>query len=154
MPFVEWKESYRIGIEQIDEDHRYLVGLINELHAGIPRHRSHGRLVGVIDELQAMIDVLDALIDYATDHFALEEDCMREHEYPGYDEMKQAHGEFVRMAEDLRRGFDEGRAITCQQILDSLKVWLETHVLGLDLQFGEFVIRNGIRLERSHTSAK
>ena len=154
MPFIEWKDSYRIGIEQIDEDHRHLVNLINELHAGISRHVSHVRLPGIIDELEALIDVLDALIDYATGHFALEEDCMREHEYPGYEEMKQAHGEFLRMAERLRRRFDEGRGISARQILDSLKEWLETHVLGLDQQFGEFMIRNEIQVERKHRSTK
>ena len=145
MPFIEWKESHRIGVEKLDEDHRHLLDLANELHAGIARSHGDGGFEDVVDELRTMLHVLDGLIDYATDHFASEEECMLEHDCPDYAEMKQAHEQFMSLAQDLRRAFDEGRALSSQEILESIKEWFETHVLGLDMRFGEFVNRLGIQ---------
>lgn len=147
MPFIEWKDAYNIGVERLDEDHRHLVDLVNELHAGITRNRDCGGFEGVVDELQTLLHVLDELIDYAIEHFALEEECMLKHAYPGYAQMKQAHRRLMNMVQDLRRGFDEGQAVSSQKTLESVRVWLETHVLGLDMQFGEFVNKKGIQLQ-------
>lgn len=147
MPFIEWKDSHRIGVEQLDEDHRYLVGLANDLHGGITRSHGCGSLRAAVDELQTMLRVLDGLIDYATKHFAAEEECMLEHGYPDYLEMKKAHEQFTSMALDLRRAFDEGQALSSRKILESLKEWFEAHVVGLDAQFGEFVNERGIQLQ-------
>ena len=105
MPFIEWKDTYSIGVESLDEDHRHLVDLVNELHAGITRNHSRGDFEAVVDELQTLLHVLDELINYAIDHFALEEECMLEHAYPGYSEMKQAHQQFRSTAQDLRHSF-------------------------------------------------
>ncbi|UCC31090.1 MAG: hemerythrin domain-containing protein, partial [Phycisphaerales bacterium] len=103
MPFIEWKDAYNIGVERLDEDHRHLVDLVNELHAGITRNRDRGSFGGVVDELQTLLHVLDELIDYAIDHCALEEECMLEHAYPGYADMRRAHGQLMSMVQDLRR---------------------------------------------------
>lgn len=152
MPFVEWKDTYTIGVEEIDEDHRRLVDMINELHAGIARNCSGG-VREVVDELETMLYVLDDLVDYATDHFALEEDSMLEHAYPGYASMKRAHREFLSMAQQLRDAFDSGRPISSQRTLESLKAWFDNHVLGLDMRFGEFVKSKGIKLRRKTARA-
>ena len=101
MAFIEWKDSYSIGVEKVDEDHRQLVDVINELHAAITRAHGRDSIEAAVDELETMLDMVDELIDYATDHFAWEEEYMLKYAYSGYAEMKQAHQQFMSMTWDI-----------------------------------------------------
>ncbi len=33
--FVEWSDELSVGVEEIDEQHKVLVGLVNEMHEAI-----------------------------------------------------------------------------------------------------------------------
>ena len=38
--FVEWSDALSVGIEEIDEQHKMLVDLVNKMHEAI--HQRHG----------------------------------------------------------------------------------------------------------------
>ena len=35
MSWIEWKESYRLGIPSVDYEHEELIALLNDLHEGL-----------------------------------------------------------------------------------------------------------------------
>ena len=61
MEVITWKPEYDIGIQEIDEQHRRLVALINNLYNALVRKGSTEEIGQVIDEV----------IDYTKVHFAI-----------------------------------------------------------------------------------
>ena len=49
MPNLTWTEGCRIGIDSLDYEHQDLFERINELHAALARHDSHGFFAGLGD---------------------------------------------------------------------------------------------------------
>lgn len=62
-----WSDDFSVNVQEIDEQHKVLVGLLYELHLAIFGH--HGR--------KTSRDVLDRLAEYTRTHFLLEESLMR-----------------------------------------------------------------------------
>ncbi len=67
MTLLEWRDAYTIGIEEVDHEHRELIGLINTLHALLEADRSAARVEEFLGEVLSDISA----------HFALEEKVMR-----------------------------------------------------------------------------
>ncbi len=61
MAFVVWDETLYVGVPAFNEDHRRLVGFINDLHGGI--------VSGI--GISQMTYILNGLIDYTKEHFGL-----------------------------------------------------------------------------------
>lgn len=85
---VNWDDSYLLGITDIDEQHKKLLEIANELYAiatGSPETYKLNMSVA-----------LKKLTDYTVYHFSNEEDYMKNHGYSGVDAHKVAHDNFVK----------------------------------------------------------
>lgn len=49
--FVEWSNELSTGIEEIDDQHKVLVGLLNEIHEAIQQGRTVEATKGILDRL-------------------------------------------------------------------------------------------------------
>ena len=83
-----WKDSYSIGVQEIDAQHRRLFSLADELHSAM--NAGKGKVV--------LEQVLQNLITYTKSHFAGEERLMQR-------EMNEApnHGRRVEMKNPRKR---------------------------------------------------
>ncbi|KJS01740.1 MAG: hypothetical protein VR65_08335 [Desulfobulbaceae bacterium BRH_c16a] len=129
MPIIEWNDTYLTGISQIDEHHRHLVGLFNQTYLQFIKYASPDELSIVFDEL----------IDYATYHFAAEEQLMQESNYPERVSHKQAHDEFIRRVLEMHTDYCSKRKSPFLEILAFLQNWLAAHILQSDAAFGRFL---------------
>lgn len=134
MAIFHWDESYSVGIEQIDDQHRALLEMINRLDDAV----SGGSDTNIV------IDLLRALREYAVYHFATEEELMLAggHDRERYRRHKAEHKEFVeqleRFGENLENGVSHAVAAS---LLEYLVQWLMEHVLGLDKEAGRFLLQ-------------
>ena len=144
MAFFEWDDSYSVGVAVIDEQHKRLIALINDLYEAMKQGDSQNTWSSAAEELDAMASVLDELVDYTSYHFSTEERYMREHAYPEYAGHKQAHGRFVERTQALKRDFDEGKAIRSMEIIEFLRDWWKEHILGVDKNYGPFFNEKGL----------
>jgi hemerythrin len=133
--FVEWSDVLSVGIEEINDQHKVLVGLVNEMHEAIAQR--HGS--------QAVRDILARLTDYTRIHFAVEESLMRILGYPDYDEHKAQHSELIREVGELQNKVDAGKASISFELMHFLKVWLTKHIMESDQRYGEFFIAAGAK---------
>ena len=62
-----WSDDFSINIQEIDEQHKVLVDLLNQLHVAIREH--HGKTTSR--------EILNRLAEYTRTHFLLEESLMR-----------------------------------------------------------------------------
>lgn len=135
MPVIIWTDKLSIGVAEIDNQHRRLVALINELHDAIAVGRDRETLAKVLDEL----------MDYTFYHFDTEERLMRDHRYMERGLHENQHRELTKTAAELQAAVKTGNANLTWTTLHFLKDWLNHHILGADLNLGRFLNSKGIR---------
>ncbi|MCB1897167.1 MAG: hemerythrin family protein [Zoogloeaceae bacterium] len=129
----EWSDGYSVGVQEIDEQHKELVGLLNQLHTAI--HEHHGS--------EASRRILDELADYTRTHFMVEESLMRVSNYPEFENHKRNHEELIAQVQALQEKLDSGQAAITFELLHFLKVWLTRHINEADKHFGDFFTQQG-----------
>jgi hemerythrin len=126
---LAWKKTYSVGVAEIDGQHQRLLELINELYELQARKSTS-------DDFFA---ILNALVKYAEEHFATEEEFLVKANYPETAQQQRQHVRFVadvfRFAERLKQDSPRIR----QEIVDFLVHWYSTHILKLDQEYKEFL---------------
>lgn len=131
--FVEWTDTLSVGIEEIDEQHKFLVDLVNKMHEAI--HQRHGSDV--------VNSILKDLADYTRIHFAVEESLMRILNYPDYEQHKEIHEELLASVADLQEKVASGKKSIGFELMHFLKTWLTKHIMEEDMQYSSFFISAG-----------
>jgi hemerythrin len=131
--FVEWDDSLSVGIEEIDEQHKVLVDMVNKMHEAI--HQRHGSDV--------VIGILNDLAEYTRIHFAVEESLMRILNYPEYDDHKHIHEELLHTVQDLQEKVSSGKKSIGFELMHFLKTWLVKHIMEEDMQYSGFFLKAG-----------
>lgn len=129
MSYITWDESYSIGQKNVDEQHKTLVKLINELHDAMSLGKSK----------QVMSKVLQNLLDYTISHFSTEEKYMIKYSYQWYLPHKSEHRKFVEKVASFQKGYNEGKMVLSLDIMSFLKDWLVDHILQTDKKLGLFL---------------
>ena len=126
---IEWADSFDTGIADVDQDHRRLVGLVNDLDAILSDNGDLGRVGGIID----------ALIEYTDYHFQREERLLEE---IGYDEAAahaETHREFGLFLGDMVGAcMLQPSAAIARKLNGYLRSWLVDHILVEDMKFAAF----------------
>jgi hemerythrin-like metal-binding protein len=94
MSWIEWKESYRLGIPAVDYEHQEMIALLNDLYEGLQGEVDPRSVDAFLGEVYARISA----------HFALEEKVMRDRGYDQYVDHKAAH---ERLLDEMREIMDE-----------------------------------------------
>ncbi len=139
---IEWNDELSVGIEEIDEQHKVLVGLVNEMHDAI--HEHHGS--------EASQRILERLAEYTKIHFAVEESLMRIVDYPGYEEHKKQHEELIKEIVELQGKIARGEGSISFKLLHFLKMWLTQHILDSDKEYSPYMLNAGIRAKSGKAS--
>ncbi len=121
MLFV-WEDKYKIGIDELDQDHKGLVNLINDLYEAM-QDGSGGAL---------LLPIFSALRHYTETHFAKEEKYMIDSKAPNQDQHFQEHKQMTTKLADLESRHRKGEAAISLQTLTFLRDWLKTHICVID----------------------
>ena len=129
---LRWEEKYRVGNEQIDQEHLYLFQLINEFYDAFVEKR----------ERALLLNLLNRLVDYAERHFTNEEALMKSAGYVALDEHRAHHEKLFEQIFALNAKFNDRAVNPTHDTVLFLKGWLGEHILHEDLLFGAF-LKNG-----------
>ena len=132
---IEWKDEYSVGVEEIDDQHKYFISLLNDLNNAIVAGKSR-------EELKELFRLVP---DYAERHFATEEKYFDEFKYEGAAEHKQKHQE---LRDEIKRiaGTEGGREIDFYgNIVYFLKDWLEEHLAQMDQKYEKCFADHGLK---------
>ncbi|WP_031432806.1 bacteriohemerythrin [Methylomarinum vadi] len=132
MAIIIWNESYNLGIEEIDQQHRKLVNIINELNDGME----------IDGNLRQIITLFDELIDYTHYHFTSEEQYML---LKGYDsqDFKTHQANHIAFLKKIRQ--EQGQCHSdpekvSDELLDFLVGWMVNHILGEDKKMARAIL--------------
>lgn len=123
-----WSEEFSVGIDEVDAQHKNLVGFVNELHSAIKNKKGRA----------ASLEIIARLIDYTQTHFAFEEALMRTTNYPDYKVHKEQHADLVEKVSKLQEKLINENAAITFSLLHFLKSWLSIHICEDDMNFGHF----------------
>lgn len=128
MPIIDWDNKFLLGIPQLDEHHRQLVKLLNQAFDDFTA-KAPAEEVGKL---------LEALADYATYHFAAEENWMQANGYPRLAEHVVEHDKFSARVTEMLRDVSADKPTLSLELLTFLKNWLVEHILTTDADYGRF----------------
>ena len=122
--WIVWEDKYNLGIPVIDEQHRRLVDLCNELHDKLKQHRANEGAGWQV----AMSTTLREAVQYTKFHFEAEEKILTVAGYKNLAHHKQCHVEFVDALTKVLFSFHNASLQTAFEFSAYLKEWILTHI--------------------------
>ena len=135
MVLFKWRDEYNVNIPSIDEQHKKLVAIINDLQVAMIDGKSQDVMKKIIDEL----------VQYTKSHFTHEESLMSTYNYNDLSQHKKIHVDFIEKVTDFQVKFKEGKRLLSVEILNFLRDWLISHINGEDKKYASCLIEKGAR---------
>lgn len=133
--FVEWTDNLSVGIQEIDEQHKVLINLINRLFDQTIVHQAPASVTE---------EILQELVEYTLVHFAVEESLFRIFDYPGIETHMAIHAGLKTQVLELQKKVKAGQEVNTD-LLMFLKKWLTNHILQEDQRYAPFLISQGVK---------
>ena len=134
MSLLAWSNALSVGVKEIDDQHKKLVDLANQLNDAMKA--GHGK--------DAIGSILVELVRYTQSHFAFEEKLMDTHKYPATEKHKAEHKDLVKSVGDFKAQFDRGDATLTTSVMNFLRDWLTKHILSSDRALGRDLNTKGL----------
>ncbi len=132
---IEWNDELSVGIQEIDEQHKILVGLVNRLYKAIIQQ----------NDTTVINDIFQELIQYTLIHFSVEESLMRIFNYPEYPEHKARHEELTKQVIELHNKLKKEQIPISMELLSFLRKWLTNHIQMEDKRYKAHFLEKGVK---------
>lgn len=127
--FMPWSDELLLGIDRIDDQHHWLVDTTNRLHDEISNDSPRRDVIG---------EILYSLVEYAINHFIMEEELFQRYEYPQTAEHKAEHDNFNAKIHSLLEQFEAGETVNTE-VMEFLKNWLLHHIMENDKAYAPYL---------------
>jgi hemerythrin-like metal-binding protein len=132
--WIGWSEAFSVGIDVIDQHHRYLFDLVNDLHRAVVNKRGARKVA----------HVLKALEKYAQVHFNAEEKMMQRFQFPAIQRQHHQHRFFERKINAFYQELHVNPLTAQHDILTYLRDWLIQHIKVEDAKLRDLVGRHPV----------
>lgn len=129
MTLMDWSSNFSVGVQAMDQQHQKWFSLLNRLHDAMRDGRG----------MQLQGAILSDMIDYTQSHFRREEEFLGSSFYPELPQHAEKHRAFARHLLEMESKVKTGEPVLTFDLMDSLKLWLEQHILKEDKKYGEFL---------------
>ncbi len=134
MAFFEWNDSLSLGISIIDNQHKKLVGLINQLNDAMKN--GHGSDV--------IRKIVDELVTYTISHFGTEEKYFKQFNYAETNAHVGEHEAFVKKVSSFVDEMNNSSKALPITVMNFLWDWLRKHIMVSDKKYVELFKANGL----------
>ncbi len=134
MALVNWNNNLSVNIKSLDNQHKKLIGVINELHDAM----KEGQANNIISK------VLLDLSNYAKIHFQSEEALFEKYNYPEKITHKKEHDAFAKKVEKYIDDYKNGKTNLSIEVINFLTHWLINHIQKSDRAYSDFLNNHGI----------
>lgn len=141
MAILNWNNQLVLGIDSVDEQHRHLIDLANQLDEA----------VALGTDRDTLIKIVNSLIEYTVHHFQDEEQLMSASKYNPtvYAVHEAEHKEFMAKMMTIQSEVEADINALSKDLMDYLVDWLCHHVLSTDKQMALSLI-NGVDAAQIH----
>jgi hemerythrin-like metal-binding protein len=134
MDYFQWSEALSVGNALIDQDHKELVTLVNELHQAVQDGKSS----------ETLGSILQALFNYTQEHFQREELLMEHINYADIEAHMDQHQKLIDQVVVLQDAFERGRVEVANNTAELLRYWLTHHIMRTDKKLSAAIAASGL----------
>jgi len=132
---ISWKDEFNTGVDEIDDQHKILLNILNESSTKLSSDNSRSLL----------LDITQDLLAYALYHFETEESLMQQYQYQKTDDssMQQhlkEHRGFSQQVVNVREQLLSDQEIDVDELLNFLYQWLINHILKVDKALAKVIL--------------
>lgn len=136
MPIFTWNDTYSVSVKGMDEQHKKLFDIINQLFTAMSAGKGK----------EALEPVLKEMYDYTVTHFTAEEKLLQELGYPGLVEQKRQHAIYVQKVAEMQQKLGTSAKMALpMETSQFLKDWLLNHILVVDKKYSNFLTGKGVK---------
>jgi hemerythrin len=128
-----WTDDIKVGIKEIDQQHKQFVDLVNKIANN--NLTIHSELLSVI---------FGELIEYAQVHFATEEAILEKYDFPNIEQHKKSHLELTESISNILLEGMNHDIHTIDDLHELVKKWVSEHLLNEDMSYRQYFIDKGI----------
>jgi len=123
---LEWNDEYCTGVDKVDEQHRKLFALLNDLEEMITQG---------IDSGPKVDNLLTSLATDIQTHFSFEENCMMRYNCPVARENKEAHNQFLSNFGSFQHEYKAkgSSASLLKNLHTTAESWMVSHICHIDI---------------------
>ena len=133
MSYIQWDDTFSVGVELIDGQHQILFKIINRFYDATERKENQ----------TALSKLFNDVLDYTAMHFNIEETMMKQCAYPDIAKHHEIHQRLIERATEIQQDIDRGVAGAPHTAMKFLKDWLEQHIKGNDKQYTPYMTKLG-----------
>ena len=141
---ITWTDKLSCGIKLIDDQHKGLVNLVNEMFNHVTGN--------YVQECDYFNRVIHETVEYVRNHFATEEKILLLTKFSGYSEHKKEHDNFVLAIIENSRSHEAGKRVILSNFTRFLKDWVLSHIALMDKQYFDYLKRIASRKENGKMS--
>lgn len=130
MNLIVWTNVLSVGIEEIDEQHKQLISIINQLNDAIRDKRGRNVFKNALTELN----------HYVVYHFTFEETLFDDLAYDEKESHLKKHALFIEELNTLTHEFDDLEQDISEKLVTFLRQWLINHILSVDKKLGHAIM--------------
>jgi len=124
---VAWDDKYNTGIELIDNQHKQLIELTNELYTAC--RATESVLNAVFKE------AMSRMVGYVRYHFEAEIKLQMAIKYPDYQNHKKKHDILIKDILDSVKSHNEGKKFVPNNFVRLLRDWILSHIAVEDKNY-------------------
>ncbi len=132
MALLDWNSSLSVDVSAMDEEHKKLITLVNNLNEAMKQGKTKDEMDRVFNELAR----------YTQSHFASEERYLDKIGYPGAAQQKKEHAELMNQVTAFKADYDAGKAMISVKLMGFLRDWVRNHIQKTDKQYGVWAQQN------------
>ena len=135
MNIFEWNEKYSVGIQSIDDQHKEIFRVMDQLFQALKTGQASQSIKQIIINLE----------NYALIHFKNEEFYFNQFHYESSEEHIKEHQQFIEKIASVKADAQAGILESSFELLHYLKVWIDHHILVIDMKYSDCFKENGLQ---------
>lgn len=135
MGIIEWDESLSVKIKSIDDQHKILIGMINDFYEKL-KDKPNSKLIPKL---------IRKMSNYVIEHFNFEEELFEKFKYSQSDAHTKEHHIFIEKVNELQKKHSTGKMILTDDVSSFLQNWFKNHILKSDMKYVDLMLRNGVK---------
>jgi hemerythrin len=132
---ITWNDSFSVNVAELDEQHKTLIALINDLNDAMSVGKGRDVLGRILNDLSA----------YTATHFRTEERYFAQYKYPDTFNHRIEHIAFAKKVAQFSEAYANGNIPLTTEVLKRISDWWKHHILETDKKYSQFFFENGLK---------
>ncbi len=125
---VDWTGDLSVNVKLIDDEHKMLLSVYNDLVESLQRH----------DQAAVVDKVMKELFAYTQYHFGHEDELMSSYGYDDIEAHRAQHAGFVDRLHAMEQSIAAGQD-TAEHLAEFVRSWITGHIKVADRKLGTFL---------------